>query len=644
MKVTLSYIDLSYYKCFMHKGVGFAPERAFITGRNGTGKSTLMDAYFDVLTGKMADGTSPDNVRPIDTGDTETNSPDVFRELTLEIDGKRVVLSKNTRAKWRRPRGSATAVFDGNETTYQVDGFETASRKYEADIADLIAPQDILLYLSNARPFLNMNTVDRRKILERLSGFSLADFIQTHPEYAKVQTMLAGHTAEDVLKKLRKQLAQQNKAVDQKRTELRYEQARVIEDINLSVIKAEQIAIQKELDKLEAREKELDAQIKGADKKAAQLRDLQRRLETLTKEARQAAVRAYVQACDERDKLIRDMDKLRQDIETLERRQAIWESDMGEAHQRRAECADEWNDEQAKQFDETETVCAYCGQPLPQEQVDAIRQKFEAGKQRKLDRIIENGKQAAARKDECIENIRKVQIQIAELKGVLDSTRLKLKEAESKCTDLRSVEVAEPVETVELRKQIAELKEQMLAETDNSMERSDIRARATLLYSRLSELGAKATAHDMALAQHTALLERLEDELKNIIQLAADIERDIDLIGEFSRAKNEALASKVNAVMQGIQFRLLEFTIEGNPVETCKIIGPGGVEYAGLNQSSKYIAEAELVRGFQRMYGIDLPIWMDEVESIDIDRIPVMDTQMIYIKHSEGDLVVSDSL
>jgi hypothetical protein len=53
--------------------------------------------------------------------------------------------------------------------------------------------------------------------------------------------------------------------------------------------------------------------------------------------------------------------------------------------------------------------------------------------------------------------------------------------------------------------------------------------------------------------------------------------------------------------MHGFRFSLLDYTIDGNPVETCKIIGPGGVEYASLNQSTKYIVEAELVRGFQRM-------------------------------------------
>ena len=39
-------------------------EKTEIRGKNRCGKSTLMNAYFDVMTGKFANGTAPTNICP----------------------------------------------------------------------------------------------------------------------------------------------------------------------------------------------------------------------------------------------------------------------------------------------------------------------------------------------------------------------------------------------------------------------------------------------------------------------------------------------------------------------------------------------------------------------------------------------------
>lgn len=644
-KVTLDWLDLSYYKCFKHFGQGFRPERAFIVGKNGIGKSTLMDAYFDVLTGKLADGTAPDSVRPVDTGDSENNSPDVSREVQLLIDGQKVTLTKTTKQKWRRPRGSQTAVYDGNETSYMIDGFSESASSFAQKVAEMIAPADVLLYCSNARPFLNLNTVERRKVLERLSGFSLADFIKAHPEYSSVSQMLSGHTAEDVLKKLRKQLAAQKKLADAKMTELRYEQSRAVADIDLKAIEDQKTAIQAQIDALAQREKELDEYARGVDSKAAKLREMERKYAELENALHKDARDAYYALLTDRDASRRRVEQLNDRIKALNDRLNRLQIELDTADDERAEMALQWNAVSAKKFDESEKVCAYCGQPLPESKVADLIAHFEAGKQKHLDRIVEQGKQAALRKDKATEEIRKAQIQLEEAKGVLETEMQALVDIQKKVDEMSVTKTEDTKEMLVLSDAIEAMQEEVADEQYDPSERSRVRAEAAELYSKLSELTAKVKAHDMAVAQQKALVERLTQEQRDLAQAAADIERDIDLIGAFSRAKNGALADLVNSVMRGFFFSLLDYTIDGNPVETCKIIGPGGVEYAGLNQSTKYIVEAELVRGFQRMQDLRLPIWMDETESIDVDRIPEMDTQMIYIRHSEGNtLYISDEL
>lgn len=86
MKVEVKKILLENYKKFPSKSVDLFP-RTEISGRNREGKSTLQDAYLDVLTGKMANGTEPTSIRRKENG-VEVPKVDVVRELTLSIDGK----------------------------------------------------------------------------------------------------------------------------------------------------------------------------------------------------------------------------------------------------------------------------------------------------------------------------------------------------------------------------------------------------------------------------------------------------------------------------------------------------------------------------------------------------------------------------
>ena len=57
-----------------------------------------------------------------------------------------------------------------------------------------------------------------------------------------------------------------------------------------------------------------------------------------------------------------------------------------------------------------------------------------------------------------------------------------------------------------------------------------------------------------------------------------------------------------------------------------------------MNYSDRLLVETSMIRGFQKMNNLDLPIWIDNSESINDERMPELDTQMIILK------VTSDSL
>ena len=104
--VKIKSLTLNNYRCFSGER-GFRAdfgERTRVSGKNGSGKSTVMNAVIEVLTGKNADGTQADNVRPIVDGQ-EVEGVDVERTIFLDIDGKETEIKKITKQKRERVDG-----------------------------------------------------------------------------------------------------------------------------------------------------------------------------------------------------------------------------------------------------------------------------------------------------------------------------------------------------------------------------------------------------------------------------------------------------------------------------------------------------------------------------------------------------------
>lgn len=139
-KVTLKKLSVENYKKFEAKEFDFTG-RTEVSGRNRQGKTSLMDAYFDVLTGKLADGTLPNNIRRKVDGE-EVDDP-VVRELVIDVDGTEYVVQKKTK------KGKSS-----NTVEYYVNGIKRNKTEY-MEILKRIADPDTIAMCSNARVFLN---------------------------------------------------------------------------------------------------------------------------------------------------------------------------------------------------------------------------------------------------------------------------------------------------------------------------------------------------------------------------------------------------------------------------------------------------------------------------------------------------------
>lgn len=672
MKVEVKKISLVNYKKFPSKSVDLFP-RTEISGRNREGKSTLQDAYLDVLTGKMANGTEPTSIRRKENG-VEVPKVDVVRELTLAIDGKEKVIRKITKQKWRKPRGQSEEVFDGNETSYEIDGFPAKSKDYTEFIQSIAEPS-MLLMCSNPKPFLDTlqkSTAESRKVLEKMSGFDIAQFMEENPQYAHVEEITKGHSVEDTLKKLRKELNAQKKKVDAKNTEIAYETNRTVEAEDTSSLESKKQELNAELSKLEEQEGILEDSAKGYDSLSYEIRGLKSSRDGLVSKAnewlraRQKFISDTVSELrlkkSEKESSIRIIG-MELDNHIREAQQA--KADLDRARQDYPRIKEmEWDDSElkaieAETFNDSDTICPTCGQELPEEQVSKLKSSFEekkkfrieneltkkqnweSAKQNQLKGTCDLGNSASAKLKKTNEEISKLQSEIGVAQDEVAELTKQIEEEQSKFVELpESVDMTNDEEYLAVTARIAELEEKLKSFDDVPGKKQELRVQISNVKEQISDMNADIKIAQAAVVGKEKQVAELNEKLRKLGKVQADIEKNIDTVLSFSIQKNKALAEKINPHFKHFQFSFLDYTIEGNPVETCKMIC-NGIDYnSGLNHSDKILCEVDLLNGLQEMNGLNMPIWIDDSESIDKSRIPVLDRQMIVLRVTDDDLRV----
>lgn len=658
-KVTLKKLSVENYKKFEAREFDFAG-RTEVSGRNRQGKTSLMDAYFDVLTGKLADGTLPNNIRRKVDGE-EVDDP-VVRELVIDVDGMEYVVQKKTK------KGKSS-----NTVEYYVNGIKRNKTEY-MEILKRIADPDTIAMCSNARVFLNeiqKATAKARETLGEIAGFSESQFRAEHPEYEWIKNEgVEGDSIEEILKVRRRDLRKAKSDVDDIVKQIRKEQSRQVAcDETLPAQRDDLLDLLKENEK---QEKVLCDASREYDRISIELAGLKRSRDALVEKAEKSARENHDRITSLLYTLKSDKknaeNKLRLagiDLEHASKGIERHKAALAQAKSKYTEALKEkWGGDteltaiRGEEFDPASAVCPTCGQMLPEE---AAKRKFEFNKQTRISKMLEEKEQFEKNKRTKLEYITEDGNEASE--GLKKANKAKeeaevaIKAAKKEITSL-ALEIAETEKETEkpipkpdmsgdeeykaVCDKISALEESINGIGNSENDRILLSNNRHSLEAKLRDVEAKIKTQTARLEEKADSLEALQEEQKKLSQKQADIQQKVDQLTDYSIEKNKALAAVINPHFKHFQFQFLDYTQDGEPMETCRMIC-NGIDYAnGLNHSDRILCDIDLVMGLQEMNDLRLPVWVDDTESVNSDRIPGLDTQMILLKVSDGELTVKN--
>ena len=651
-RITIEELHLRNFRGARDVRVSFTDGTNIVCGDNGTGKSTLMDAFLWTLFGKDADDRKDCEIKRIEAGKMLRRT-DATVECRLDVDGQQNTLRRSLREVWSKPRGATEPVFKGNETEYTINDVPKKMSEFDAWVAEHLAPADVFRMLTDAGCFPRLKWEKQREKLFELAGGVDEEAVKASVDgLADLLARLSDKSLEDYKRelaarkrKLRKALEEIPARSDQTRLMIPTTDARDVWERKLADVDARLADLNREAADFAARERARGAE---ARRRVEEVEALKTRMARRTAELRRAAIEEAEKKNEGRRQVEAPLRDLKAADAEATRRLKDAKGEVDELalriNQKEAECERlraAWYAESARPYT-GDNVCPHCLQPLPEEMQRDNRRRFEESKNERLSQIQTDGHRTKA-------EITRLEEEMKTAEARLDRAAADAFDAEASAEILQEelAEMPDRVEPAEVDpmadeayRAMADELAAMEADAPQTLPASEpnggeaITARLATLNRERDTIRRGLSDCDTADSLR-AEIRRLDEEARTLAQQLSDVDRDEDTMRRYTRARIEAMEQRVNSLFRTVRFRLFEYTNEGGEVDTCvPLVGDDGVPYPVANTAAQVWAGLEIIRVLQQHAGVSVPVFVDG--SNLVTRFPRMDHQAILLRVVEG--------
>lgn len=627
-------IAIQNFKGCKQTAYTFDGKNVTVCGANGSGKTTIFDAFTWLLFGKDSLDNAKFEIRPLDKDGKQIDNVEICVSATLDIDGKEVELKKTQKQNWVKKRGTQNPVLQGNVNEYEVDGYPRSEKDYKEYINGIVS-DDLFKMLTNPTYFPNMPWKEQRttimKFASDVSDIELATgdsrFAVLLPEIEKAPS------TDDIKNKYQKSLNELKK----KQVEL---PVRIDEisnskvDIDVAELELLKNSLNEQIANVKSKITDTGKQVEERQKLSDRIMELKFAESDLVRKANEDNIKVKREIEDkiaDMKLLSRQMEKT---VDNCERQIDISKHHSVSLNESIESYRNQYRQTQELVFDENSLVCSYCGQEYPQDRKEQIKADFESKKATEIKKITELGNNAKTELDkekETIDNFEKELIEHRKSLRILNNAIVCLEKQLSELPT--SIDVTGTDEYKAIQSQIAE-KEQAMSQMNNADEmRKSLDYELECSQTQLIECE-KKIAMSQKNIEIDERIEELQEEQRITAQKIANVEKMLYLLDEFIKYKLDKISDSINSQFEMVNFILFKSQLNGGIAETCEC-QYNGIPYGSLNSAARIQCGLDIIRTLQRMYGVFVPVFIDNRESCT--NIPTMDCQVISLVVSPTD-------
>lgn len=638
----LTNLTLKNFKGIKHFELQAEGENARIFGDNATGKTTLFDGFVWLLFGKDSNNRADFAIKTLDHG-KEINNLDHEVSASFLFDGRPMSLRKVYKEKWTRKRGAATAEFTGHETDHFIDEVPVKKKEY-LETVDSIVQEEVFKLLTNPLYFNEqMKWQDRRKTLLEVCGdVEFEDVLAFNKDLADLPAILKGRAIEDHRKVIASRRAAINKELESIPVRISEVQNTLPEQpIDVSGLDGQVAEIETKLDE--------NATLINNIRNGSVITDKQQKLRQIEMDLQQIKRDVESDSLDEVNRLKAKLQEEQSNVAIMQskKQQTLGSIDLKQNHAdaletERKGLLETYHQVNGQEFSHvSDCECPTCGQSLPEEQVQAAREKaladFNLQKSNKLEAIKEKGVKLKETIESIQNEIEKEKISLTDADSDIEKKSraiAKLQEdlakAESNIQDATQDERYKLA--IQDRTEIEAAIQKLQANAQDAV--ADIESQQAELRTRRSELNAQLAQQAQVVTAEKRIAE-LEEQQSELAKEFEDLEHQLFLTESFIRSKVELLEERINSKFKYARFKLFHTQNNGGLVELCDTTFEGVPYSSGLNNAAKINVGIDIINTLTEHFGIRAPIFVDNSEAVT--RIANTDSQLISLVVSEKD-------
>lgn len=620
-----------------------------ISGRNKAGKSTIYNAFLWVMTGcDMEDRT---NFQLFDNRFelTYENSIPVQVDVVLCVDGYDYKFTRIAQQSWSRKRGESEYTKNQSDTyKFLIDDIELSAGEFKKRIEDMFAPADCLKVILNIKQMFSLDWKEQRQLFSHICQEITKDDFKG--EYKELYEQMERYSIEEIESRIKtnitpiknelkslpltietlvSNLPDVSKA-DEAMTNIE-EHKKQIEDINKR-LQGDLDSIQPYIDKRTA---ELSA-----------ISDLESQMAIEENKydrdyfVKKSEIEYQISAVQKRNDGIKGRREHKEfEIKSINTEIGISEERIEQLGDYRLRLKNKLAEVRSRVF--ADENCAYCGQPLPNDKLEELRNKFLEKRKEEENAIIKEGRANNEKIEAEKESVKllKDRLKKYEADGDGDEEFADISDLQAKLKDLEEnfIPFHETEKGKEMNDKIQSFKNAItvIPQTDNS---ALISMRTELIHqieaeSRYIGLVGERERQEKKIEEYRARQRTIANELASWELLDKQLK-------EYKQEKAELVSERVNTQLERCKVEMMTQNKAGDWIPSCTITTEK-TQSTVYNKAEKILSGIDISNAFMKHFGLNMPLFIDDAESISGNNKIESDRQIIRLMVSDCDLTVN---
>ena len=431
-----------------------------IFGANGTGKTTIFDAFTWCLFGKDSTDRKDFNVK--NTVEKTLNKADHEVIVNLEVNGITQELKRVYKENWVKKRGFEEREFAGNVTEYYWNGVPMQQKEFQQRISEVLE-EGIFKLITNPLALNNMKWQDRRNILVAMAPITDEELANGNKAFEELLSNASAYKSLEDYKKMIK--ASIKKAKD----DIALIPARIDEVTRSKPETLDFVKIQSDLEAKDKELKSVDNNIQNANsgievlvkqrrEQSVEIGDLENEISNIESAAKREANKPADDS--ELTKLTTllgsksfELESAESGVKTLNNSKEAKENRVKELDSQMSTKREQWTNENAKEitFNDNDFHCPTCKREFESGDVEVKKseaiENFKKKKSETLSDINRQGGVLKQEKENLEEEIKTIATRLENGKKLVESLSAEVKDIEGKIEIYNSNASDEPKDT-----------------------------------------------------------------------------------------------------------------------------------------------------------------------------------------------------